>query len=123
MRPPRPSSSRRAFCCIIGVRTACSRIAFRLANFRDRFRSREIVVTDFVPEQCTVLLRALLRALETLEHAARHVRPDNLPDLAPLVTDAERELRAAVKTLSPWPDAYADMRGALDEAAESALRA
>ena len=78
---------------------------------------------ELVLEQCTALLRALLRALETLEYSARHVRPDRLPDLAPPVAGAEGELRAAVEALSPWPDAYADMRGALDEAADHALRA
>lgn len=80
-------------------------------------------MTDIAIEQCTTLLGALLRALETLDHCARHVRPDDLERLAPLVVDADRDLRAAVESLSPWPEAYAGLRGALDASAEPALRA
>ncbi len=80
-------------------------------------------MTDAALEQCTALLGALLRALETLEHCARHVRPDGLDDLAPLVVDAERGLRTVVEGLSPWPEAYASLRGALDASVEPALRA
>lgn len=80
-------------------------------------------MTDAALDQCTALLGALLRALETLEHCARHVRPDALDHLAPLIVAADRDLRAAVEGLSPWPEAYAGLRGALDASAEPALRA
>lgn len=80
-------------------------------------------MTDVALDQCTALLGALLRALETLEHCARHVRPDGLEHLAPLVGEAERDLRAAIENLSPWPEPYAGLRGALDASAEPALRA
>ena len=80
-------------------------------------------MTDAAIDQCTVLLGALLRALQTLEHCARHVRPDALDHLASLIVAAERDLRAAVEGLSPWPEDYAGLRRAIDASAEPALRA
>jgi phospholipase/carboxylesterase len=78
---------------------------------------------DLSLNELNAALGPLLRALHTLEHVARHLRPDNFAELAELIGPADTALREAHATMRPWPDAYAGVRHDLDASTDHALGA
>jgi len=68
-----------------------------------------------------VLLPPLLGALEALGFVARHFHPPALAELMTAIGRPEEPLRAARPQLAAWPERLADVRGALEAAADHVL--
>jgi phospholipase/carboxylesterase len=78
----------------------------------------EAVVDDIV-----AVLPPLLQSLEALSFVARHLNPPDFGRVMHAVGAPEQTLQAARSQLGPWPDNFADVRGAIEAASEAAIAA
>ena len=78
---------------------------------------------DAALEDLKVFLPPLLRALEALGFAARHLDPAALPPLLAAMAEPDAALRAVRPRLDDWPQALGGVRERLQSAADLALTA
>lgn len=74
-------------------------------------------------QDLTVVVPALLRALEALAFVARHLHPPDLPQLLSVVGAPEAGLNEALARLESWPEPLAAVKGALQAAGEATISA
>jgi len=78
----------------------------------------EAVVDDIV-----AVLPPLLQSLEAIAFVARHLNPPDFNRVMAAVGVPDQTLQATRAHLTAWPEAFADIRAALDTASEAALAA
>ena len=78
----------------------------------------EAVVDDIVG-----MLPPLLQSLEALSFIARHLDPPDFGHVMEAIGSPEAALQAARSQLAEWPEAFADVRAALEAASDAALKA
>jgi phospholipase/carboxylesterase len=78
---------------------------------------------DAALEDLQLFLPPLLRALEALGFAARHLNPPTLPQLLSAMAQPDAALRAVRSRLDDWPDALGGVRERLQGVADLALTA
>jgi hypothetical protein len=78
---------------------------------------------DAALEDLKVFIPPLLRALEALGFAARHLDPPTLAQLQAAMAEPEAALRAARPRLDGWPDALGGVRERLQGVADLVLTA
>jgi len=76
---------------------------------------------DAALEDLKLFLPPLLRALEALGFAARHLNPPTLPGLLSAMAEPDAALRVVRPRLDGWPDALGGVRERLQGAADLAL--
>lgn len=74
-------------------------------------------------DDLVALVTPLLRSLETLNLATRHLHPYQLQRLVRAMGEPDAPLREALPRLAAWPDSLADIRGMLSLASEETLAA
>jgi len=80
-------------------------------------------VSEAVVDDIVGMLPPLLQSLEALSFIARHLDPPDFGHVMEAIGSPEAALQAARSQLAEWPEAFADVRAALEAASDAALKA